>query len=665
MKRPTVLGLNLSHNASACIVDGVETLVAIQEERLTRRKYDRFAGAGPSLCIPYCLNAAGLSIADLDGVAVCVQGDASLPEFDVSSNPALSGLRVGVPIRYYGHHLSHAMSAAACSGYGDAAVIVADGLGSPVRNLALDESQVMVGVAEDRWEALSLYDYTPQGLRPLLKDSAAPAGWLVPSPDGGMPSFGSLGGMYAAVSQYIFGEVLDAGKVMGLAAYGASTFPASSFYDFDCNRMIFKDDIPRKFKRREIASITTKEKNLATSVQRALELALLEWIAILRDQSDSTRFCFAGGVALNGLANERIVAARRFRQHFFMPAADDSGVALGAAFLLCRDLGECKPRRLLTDSLGRIYGPSEIQHAVTIVEGLTTEWTPEWVDRSVDALIAGEVLGIFDAGSEFGPRALGQRSIIAAATDASARERVNSRVKHREPFRPFAPAVLAECADEWFDFSSGDTTSPFMLRVVNALEQCRSIAPAIVHVDGTARVQTVDESRPMLHRILREYASRTGIPILLNTSFNVAGEPIVETPADALSALLETDIDACVFAGAITRRVATIKSPLDMFPVLRIKEFVVEVRFPDVLASAKASKSLRFTNATEYGPIHSTASANLLGLLECCDGARDGWEILESLTPKMPALHAEKLANLLSKLRRLGAITYRFQRVAA
>ncbi len=657
--RPWILGLSYSHNGAACLLHGDELVVAIQEERLTRVKYDVTTGARPMLAIVYCLEAAGIAVSDLAGIAYSVQGHARAPLHDLTQNPQLRAAHGAIPIRHVGHHRAHALSALHCSGFESAAVLVVDGVGSPACDLPADEQAAFLHPGGDRWESLSLYEISARGTQTIAKDGVAGGRALLDRGAGRMAGFASLGGMYSAVAQYVFDDALDGGKIMGLAPYGQPRFSPASFLALEETGMRFHDEVPAQF-------VGAKEReplaDLAASVQLALEQTVLAWCRRLRGATGARALCYAGGVALNGVANERIVRESGFERCFFMPAADDSGTAIGAAVALLRELeAPAQPaRRLRSDELGRRYTSAHVEAAISASACAQALASEDWVGSVVETLIAEQVVGLFVGGSEFGPRSLGQRSILCDARDPHAKDRLNERVKHREPFRPFAPAVLEEHAAGWFCFDDTQASSPFMLRVLPVKPEVRDLVPGIVHLDGTARVQTVGPERGALRAVLERFYAKTGVPMLINTSFNVMGEPIVETPADAIDCLLETDIDLCVLDGRLVRRHASIATMLEMYPVSTLRELSVVHPQEGVTGS-----QIAFTVHTPYGSIRRTASLSFARLLARCDGTRSGLAILAELVQSGQEITAGGLERLLSQLRRMGAIRYEKDDTAA
>ena len=552
-KQPWILGISASHNGSACLLRGDEIVVAIQEERLSRLKRHRIFGAGPSLAIDYCLNCGRVDPSELDLVVLSVQGEAKSDLHDVNRDPSLNVLTHGIPTLMIPHHFGHAFSAFATSGFNEAAILVVDGTGSPVQDFTLQERKLLNGNFADGWETISLYSASGTSILPLEKHAAERGEWLdMRRP--GMPTFGSLGGMFSAVAQQIFGNPMDAGKVMGLAPYGETNIPASDFFDISNSQVFFKNNVPQKFLHDERWPHHAREyDNLACSVQAALDVAIMYLVEHLHGLTQTDNLCYAGGVALNSVTNERIIRESGFRNVYIVPPAEDSGVAIGAAYYGLWQLTGCNSQRRITDdAFGKTYTPCDVSSALSRTPKIKVDSSANVIADAVDLLYEGKTVGWFDGGSELGPRALGHRSILCDPRRADAKEILNTRIKRRESFRPFAPAVLLEKATNWFEFGNSPSESPFMLRVCEVRAEQRNKVPAIVHVDGTGRLQTVDRNaNPRFYELIHRFYEKTGVPMLLNTSFNIMGEPIIETPTDALQCLLNTGLDCCVFPEAI------------------------------------------------------------------------------------------------------------------
>lgn len=550
---PWILGISASHNGSACLLKGDQIFVAVQEERLCRIKRQRIRAADPAQALDYCLSYAGIKPSDLSMVVVCIQGRAEEAAQDIRLNPYLNVSANGIPTITIPHHFGHAVGAFATCGFGEAAVLVVDGTGSPYCDLTQAEKLVINNGSHDSWETISMYAASGVTVTPIEKHLVDQGRWYVP--DGkSIPDFGSLGGMYSAVAQQIFGDPMEAGKVMGLAPYGTPEIPTTSFFDIERGRFNFKTGLTNQFHYDERWPQRKDEYLvLASSVQQALEDALLYLVQRLRHQCTSENLCYAGGVALNSVANERIILESGFKNIYIMPAAEDSGPSIGAAYYGLWQLTGTNSRiKLAHDDCGRKYSSADISAAIAAEPALKVSAPIDIVGLAVDLLCEGKVIGWFDSGSELGPRALGQRSILCDPRRSDAKEWLNLKVKRREAFRPFAPVILLEEARNWFDLPEAQAESPFMLRVSKFRSARLAEVPAVVHVDQTGRLQTVTrEVNGRFYELVRSFFERTGVPILLNTSFNVMGEPIVETPADALACLLNSGLDCCVFVDRI------------------------------------------------------------------------------------------------------------------
>jgi carbamoyltransferase len=552
-KLPWILGVSASHNGGACLLHGDEIVVAIQEERLSRIKRDRVYAAETTACLAYCLDYAGIQPQKLDLVVVSVAGDARDPHNDIRRNPFLQLGSNGVTIVGVPHHLAHAVSAFATSGFKESAVLVVDGRGSPFADLLREEQNVVRVGLRDGAEIISLYAAAGHSLVPVEKHFVAGENWLEMRA-AGMPLFASLGGIFSAVAQQVFGDAAEAGKVMGLAPYGRCTIPADSFFSIRDHEFHFRDVVPKMFAGdARWPSCAEEYSNLACSAQAALEHALGYLTGRLHTLVDSGNLCYAGGVALNSIANERIIRESGFEQVFITPAAEDSGAALGAAYYgLWQLTGHNSCRSMTHDACGRRYHSKEITAAIEATPQVDFIRSRDVIADAVELLQAGKMLGWFDGCSELGPRALGQRSIVCDPRPADAKEILNNRIKKREGFRPFAPAVLLEEVRDWFEMEHEDPASPFMLRICKFRAEKTTAVPAVVHVDNSGRLQTLTpQANGRFYELVKKFFEQTGVPMLLNTSFNVQGEPIVETPEDAIRCLLSSGLDACVFADRI------------------------------------------------------------------------------------------------------------------
>jgi carbamoyltransferase len=578
-----ILGLScFYHDSAACVVVDGEIVAAAQEERFTRRKHDQDF---PAQAVRYCLAEAGIAGSGLDAVAFY---DKPILKFhrilETSFSVAPSGLRpfvksvplwlreklwiepdiqdslrrcgVEPPQKLYfpEHHESHAASAFFPSPFPEAAVLTIDGVG--------EWATATLGVGEGR------------DLR-LLQQLSFPH---------------SLGLLYSAFTYFTGFKVNSAEyKLMGLAPYGEGVYtrrildelldlkPDGSFR-LDMDYFGYLDDLvmtSQRFEglfdgppRRPEAPITRREMDLARSVQEVTEEIVLRMARHARRETGKDRLCLAGGVALNCVANGRLLRSGIFEDLWIQPAAGDAGGALGAALAIWHgELGRPRHADDRHDAMqGALLGPEFSREQIAEyldAEGCVyTELSEdEWPDAIAKLLAEERVVGLFQGRMEFGPRALGNRSIVGDARSPKMQSLMNQKIKFREDFRPFAPMCLEERLAEYFEI---DRPSPYMLLVAPVRsDRCippkgnereisldewvnrpRSDLPAITHVDYSARIQSVSgETNPRLHRLLRAFEARTGCGVLINTSFNVRGEPIVCTPSDAHRCLMRTGMD--------------------------------------------------------------------------------------------------------------------------
>ncbi len=585
----SILGISAFYHdsAAAIVVDG-EVVAAAQEERFTRKKHDP---GFPAEAIAYCLGAAGLKSSQLDYVAFyekpmrkferlletylafAPSGLASfnmaIPVWMKEKTRLQKTIRDGLggtsaPIVFTDHHESHAASAFFPSPFDEAAILTLDGVG--------EWTTTALGVG--------------RGNRIELQQEIA------------FPH--SLGLLYSAFTYYC-GFKVNSGeyKLMGLAPYGRPLYrdlitkhlidlqPDGSFwldmrYFNYCQGLTMTNDRFAELfggpPRNPESAIEQRHMDLAASIQSVTEDAVLRIAQELFRQTEQSRLVLAGGVALNCVANGRLLREGPFDEIWIQPAAGDAGGALGAATFVWHQLLE-KPRVARREDtqrgslLGPAFAPQDVRAALDAA-GARYHAPPDedaLLKEVVELLAAEKIVGWFQGRMEFGPRALGARSILGDPRSLRMQATMNLKIKFRESFRPFAPCVLRDEAPQWFGLEAGQE-SPYMLLVAPVLERHRvplapeqietmqrdpdlrnrvnvprSTIPAVTHVDYSARVQTVDDERnPRLSKLLRAFNAKTGCPILVNTSFNVRGEPIVCTPADAYRCFLATDMDALV-----------------------------------------------------------------------------------------------------------------------
>jgi carbamoyltransferase len=540
-----VIGVNaIFHDpAAALVVDG-HIVAAAEEERFSRRKHGKrpvpfSAWELPELSLKWCLSEAGLRPQDIDAVAYSFDPALAKP---VESDPwdhlrltyaeraphflaaALPGLDPD-QVKFVPHHVAHAASAALASPHGDSSVLVLDGRGESASHLA------------GRYRNGRLETLAAQQL----------------------PH--SLGLVYESLTDHLgFLRSSDEFKVMALASYGEPRFleemreliRADGEGGFVAEAPDWSRWAPR---RRDTATLTEDAwrgdyADLAASVQTRLEEVLVDLATWLHQQTGDRVLTMAGGTALNCVANSRVWRESPFEEVWVQPAAGDAGTALGSALQISADGGEV-PAPMPSAGLGRAWSDDDL--AAWLRRAAVPFTTPPDLAGQVADVLAGNgVIAWFSGRSEYGPRALGFRSLLANPTVAANLERLNE-VKGREQFRPVAPMVLTERAAEIF--SGGPIPSPYMLFVHDVAPQWRERIPAVVHIDGTARIQTVDDgTNPGIAAVLRAFEKRTGVPVVVNTSLNTAGRPMVDDPRDALELFGSAPVDALVLGPHLVRR---------------------------------------------------------------------------------------------------------------
>jgi len=571
-----ILGINAyDHDVSTCLLRNGEVAVAISKERLTRYKHDT---GFYSEVVDYCLNAAGIT---LDDVSLIVRNSYVMPVNRIEKrlayrdtpsylNPRERAIAAKHPLFQsessrvvdISHHLAHAYSAFAVSPFDEGAIMVVDGVGSY-------RADVMEPIPPENdayplaRESESYYRFAGANIETLKKV------WMEPVPGFLSDEFfmmPSLGAIYSRVSRYVFANWNKCGEVMGLAAYGRPN-QVAVLARLENGRLEVPEwtsDLNQPWLGGDNATWERSParegwQDLSWQIQDDTERVLLERARWLYEATGAKNLCIAGGVGLNCVANGRIVREGPFENVWIQPATGDDGIAIGCAYYGHLALRQ-QPRGYVMRHayLGRRYDREDEKKALS-------SWPVPLVTRheriadiaaaTAEQLAAGKIVGWFQGGSEFGPRALGNRSILADPRNPAMKDLLNARVKHRQSFRPFAPAVLAERSHEIFE---DKVDSPFMLLSMNVRPEWQERVPAIVHVDGSARVQTVDrETNPAFHALLEAFAERTGVPVLLNTSFNVRGEPIVETPTDAMKCFLATEIDVLVIHDLLIEKRST------------------------------------------------------------------------------------------------------------
>lgn len=550
-----VLGTGLSHDGSAALIKDGQLVGAIEKERLTRKKHD---GGNDSAAIRYLLDMEGIRMTDL---ALVVQ-NANFGMFRFG-NDWLEGKRLfhaDMRVVTISHHLAHAYSAFGTSPFSEANILVVDGCGSSFDDcidLDCKIAELPPPQTEHLWnEKDSFYHAGDSRIAPLVKDFSPWGFGNKNYPMHPPTTRHSIGGVYAAASHYVFQGLEDAGKLMGLAPYGNAGRHDFPIFDLRDGRVFVRDDWMEQFQApaRDFEGFKARFQefaDLAWWIQREVERALLYLMRERHAQKPARNLCYSGGVALNAVANRRLLTEGPYEKLYVQPAAGDNGIAIGCAYYGWLEVLK-NEKRLHTGSvyLGRRYTADETAAILKRYERLVPAvQSTDVIAETAQALEAGKVVGWFQDGAEFGPRALGNRSILADPRAPAIRDHINTRVKFREDFRPFAPSVLAEDSGLYF---SGGYDSPHMLLTAEVRAEWRDRIPAVVHRDHSARIQTVRrEDNARYYDLIAAFKQRTGIGLLLNTSLNRRGTPIAETPEDAVLLFLFSGFDMLVIGDMI------------------------------------------------------------------------------------------------------------------
>ncbi|POX39355.1 carbamoyltransferase [Streptomyces sp. Ru73] len=540
-----VLGVNaLFHDPAAALVIDGRTVAAAEEERFSRRKHGKrpvpfSAWELPELSARWCLEQAGLTPADLDAVAYSYDPELArpadmmglddpwdhlrqeyarrAPEFLAEALPGLKPERV----RFVAHHVAHAASAGLASPHDDSAVLVLDGRGECASHLAgaYSDGELKVLAAQELPHSLGLF--------------------------------------YEELTDHLgFLRSSDEYKVMALASYGTPRFRdqlreyvrADGTGGYVAEHVPWERMVPRRPAGRRL---TTDHADLAASAQACLEDMTLDLGRWLHERTGRRTLAMAGGVALNCVANTRLYRDGPFEDIWVQPAAGDAGTALGAALHVAQEQEAGRVLPMPTAALGRGWSDEELR-AILEEAAVPYEEPADIAETVAETLADNGVVAWYQGRSEYGPRALGHRSLLAHPGHPGNLERLNA-VKGREEFRPVAPMVLEDRAAELFD--GGPLPSPYMLFVHHVREAWREKIPAVVHVDGTARVQTVTEdTEPLVARMLAAFDRRTGIPVVVNTSLNTAGRPMVDSPREALECFGSAPVDLLAIGPFAVRR---------------------------------------------------------------------------------------------------------------
>ncbi|RJP28132.1 MAG: carbamoyltransferase [Candidatus Omnitrophota bacterium] len=578
-----ILGINAYHpDSSACILKDGKLIAAVEEERFLRIKH--WAGF-PFESIKYCLNSAEAGLQDIDHIAVSRDPMAKAVNKalfvlknrinwhllnsrlnnllkinkigdELSSKFKLPKRRLKARFHYIEHHRSHLASTYLVSPFNDSAIVSVDGFG--------DFSSCMAATGQgNKIKVIYSIDYPH-----------------------------SLGIFYTAITQFLgFNKFGDEYKIMGLSAYGQPKYmnqlgkillikPSGSFklnldyFSFYKSGtamlwdntepklgLLYSEKMIEEFgsARNPDGQITPFYCDIACSLQKAYENVFFHILNYVYEVSKNPRLCLAGGCALNSLANGKIFENTPFKEVYIQPASSDAGGALGAAYYVYNNLLN-EERNFIMDNAywGPIFSDGQLSEEIKKYSNqleslncLVTRHQDDLFSVTASLIAEGKVVGWFQGRMEWGPRALGNRSILADPRRQEIKDILNARIKRREWFRPFAPAILEEKIPEFFDV---DYPEPFMLKVYNVKEEKKGLIPAVTHVDGTARLQSVNEKQnPYFWKLIKAFYEKTSIPVLLNTSFN-ENEPIVCTPAEALDCFIRTKMDALVLGNYIINK---------------------------------------------------------------------------------------------------------------
>jgi carbamoyltransferase len=548
---PVVVGINRTQDGSVAVALGRAGMVSLQKERISRRKHhwgrlgdlpERYLPRIPALHLPVDLVVEGYSSdAEIGNLA------AYRAELARTLN-----LKPDARVVLVSHHLTHLYSAFHPAPFDRAAGLVVDAQGSRVRDLT-EPVELPPGTPGDLLEVSSFYA-CERGRRPrCLAKQLWDGDWARPA---------GLGCFYSLLTKMLWpqGEGNE-GKVMGLAPYGNPDAPGLPELTVRGHEVFIPDRWLAEFARRDRYRFFTDGTgsftdcaNLAAAGQRAFENALLTLVAWLHDRTGERNLVFAGGTALNCSANGRIIRESAFRGVFIPPSPHDGGTALGCALYgLVECLGQDSDFRWVNDFLGPRPDPAEIDAAVAAApDDLVVDRPADLVGAVVDLLDRGRVVGLHQGRSESGPRALGNRTILGDPRRTAMQDYINFEVKGREWFRPLAPLVLAEHAGRIFDV---DRPAPFMQYAADVREPYRAQLPGITHVDGSARLQTVEPVHtPLLHALLTAWYARTGSPVLINTSLNGPGDPLTETAEQSVETLRKTNMHALAVPPYLLRK---------------------------------------------------------------------------------------------------------------
>lgn len=555
-----VLGISVGHDKGAVIIQDGKVLIGITQERLSRIKNDGAYGGGkiPTESIIYCLSAHNLTIQDIDLIVY-----STTEALDTTYEQLFKIFQVPEKkVQFIPHHLAHAYSSFFSSGFDEAAVIVADASGSILNGFNKlsewypEKTKEGLQEGEDWTEGIAIFHLTKKDWTEVYKK------WIKYPVPMNTNECTSVGTMYSEGSVQLVYEpskgTWPAGKLMGLASYADKSIvneaPLYANYSDETKTDIC---IPNNtiYPRVRWSSDFFSKACVAGIYQREQERISLMLAEMAHKFTNSKNVCTAGGSFLNCNSNEVIIKSELFDKCFFVPPADDSGIPLGCAWYAYQQVADIEETNQISPYLGRTYFDDEVEMIIDKFPNFQFEKFDNFdtlLSIITDRLVNNRVIGWFQGGSEIGPRALGNRSIIASPINSWMKDHINHDVKGREWYRPFAPAVLFEHQTEVFDL---DYFSPYMLVTSNVRENWKHRIPAVVHIDGSARFQSVTiESNEKFYKLIKSFYEWTGVPVLLNTSFNGPHEPMVETPLDAVTCMNQRNLDHLVIGNYIISR---------------------------------------------------------------------------------------------------------------
>lgn len=562
-----ILGINsVYHESAACLLSDGKIMAFAEEERFNRTKHAKTASVDnpdvlPFRAIDYCMQSAGISIKDVNYFGYSFDPDERLQNLRIKEETVegdwgsesgeelfrrklliipdglneLAEKDISAQFHWVRHHLCHAGSAFFVSPFGEAAILSIDGVG--------EFTSTFLGLGQ----ANNIE---------VIKEIVYP---------------NSIGLLWEKVSKHLGFSEYDAAKVMGLSAYGNPSKYRDSFrriLKIEENGSFIIDNEITKFRTNDFSAlesllgrtrnlnedISERHADIAAALQKITEDAVLMLANYLHEQSNCENLCIAGGVGLNCLMNTVVGNKGPFRNSYIQPASNDAGTAIGAAFFIWNQMLNKKRSYVMdTTYLGPEYSESEILDVLS-KNNLKYHYCNDIEKRMAELISEGKVVGWFQGRMECGPRGLGNRSLLADPRNPHIRDILNTKVKHREYFRPFAPSVLEDKADEWFMLADKLQPYYFMLMICNVRPDRKKLIPAVIHIDGTSRIHLVrKQSNPKYYKLIEEFEKLTAVPLVLNTSFNDR-EPIVCSPQDAVNTFLRTRIDALVLGDYLVLR---------------------------------------------------------------------------------------------------------------